>query len=376
MLNSLSNNPGDGNQNGMNSGVQPQSEPIIQEVYEDEPNDYNYEPQIREVDEVELKNLSAIREEDNVDRRVYLVCGIFLIAALIGGAIGYVMANSAAGKAEITRKSSIAQMLKKSFEQKLEGFKQYKSDFEKMSKLPFNEEKFDSKVMGYNRAGFMLDMASEVTSEAVLLIDGSEENPLKGLRTYSAATMLLTQLLSTHINETHSDAESILSLQEQEEGTVTYAMQYIPGAVNFLGTTAPREQYANMIVDIFTLKDFIEDDQKASDVYSKLKIDQKWSEEERAYRDYHPEGKKGAVGEGLDLPNHLIYEVLDRKGKESSLFADEIVTVDRSLLFGKSANALERYKARNAQIIELFAEAEKASQTVIAELNKYIVDGE
>lgn len=373
MLNSLSNNPGDGNQNGLNSGAQP--EPIIQEVYEDEPNDYNYEPQIREVDEVELKNLSAIREEDNVDRRVYLVCGIFLIAALIGAAVGYLMANNSAGKAEVQRKSSIAQMLKKNFEQKQEGFKQYKKEFEKIAKSPtFNEETFDSKVMNYNRAGFLLDMASEVTSEAVLLIDGSADNPLKGLRKYSADTMLLTQLLSTHINETHADAESIVALQEQDEGEITYAMEYLPEAVNFLGTTAPRYQYANMVLDIYTLKDFIEDDQKASETYSKLKIDQKWSEEQRFRRDYHPEGKKGANPDALDLPNHLIYEVLDRKGKESLFFADEIVTVKRNLLFGKSANALERYKARNQQIMELFEDAEKAGSTVIAALDKFIVD--
>lgn len=374
MLNSLSNNPGDGNQYGLNAGAQP--EPIIQEVYEDEPNDYNYEPQIREVDEVELKNLSAIREEDNVDRRVYLVCGIFLIAALIGAAVGYLMANNSAGKAEVQRKSSIAQMLKKTFEQKQEGFKQYKKDFEKIAKAPtFDETAFDNKVMGYNRAGFILDMASEVTSEAVLLIDGSADNPLKGLRQYSADTMLLTQLLSTHINETHADAESIVALQEQDEGEITYAMQYLPEAVNFLGTTAPRYQYANMIVDIYTLKGFIEDDQKASETYSKIKIDQKWSEEQRFRRDYHPEGKKGANAEALDLPNHLIYEVLDRKGKESQLFADEVVTVNRSLLFGKSANALERYKARNQQILELLDDAEKASATVVSALDKFIVDG-
>ena len=113
-------------------------------------------------------------------------------------------------------------------------------------------------------------------------------------------------------------------------------------------------------------------------MYSKMKIDNKWSEEQRMLRDFHQEtkkgkGSKGAVEEPLDLPNRLIYEVYDRKGKESQLFADEVVTVDRQLLFGKSANALERYKARTQQINELFDAAEKASATIVAELDKFIV---
>ena len=75
-MNSLNNNPGDGN---LNRGVQAQEEPVIQEVYEAEPDDYNFQPQLREVDEVELRNLSAIREETTVDTRVYKVAALFLI---------------------------------------------------------------------------------------------------------------------------------------------------------------------------------------------------------------------------------------------------------------------------------------------------------
>ncbi len=373
MLNSLSNNPGNGNQNGLEN-VQSQEEPIIQEVYEPEPDDYNYQPQYREVDEEELRNLSAIREETETDWRVYKASALFLIMALIGAGIGFGLASSAAGKADVARKTSMARTIKSVFENKLEGFEKLEKSFATVESGKFSIDTFNAELATYSKNNFILDMSSDITSEAVLLAGDNRANPLKGLRQYSADSMLLMQLLSNHVNETRADADEIAEIQTTKAKAVTYAMQVIPEAVYYLGTDAPRTQYANGVVSIFTYKEVIEDDTKAASVYESLKLDHKWSEEQRQRRDYVPEGKKGGDEEEAVLPNRLIYQVTDRAGRESSLFADDIVLVDRQQLFGKSLNALERYNARTELIKSVLEDAKDASKTIIGDLDKFIVE--
>ncbi len=371
MLNSLNNYPGNGNQNGL--GTQSQEEPVIQEVYEPEPDDYNYQPQLREVDEVELRNLSAIHEEDTVDTRVYKVSAMFFIAALIGAGIGYACASGSATTADIHRKASIARTIKTTVETKLEGFEKFEKEFSKLESGNFNEAAFNSTLSNYNKFNFMLDISSEVTSEVVLLAGDKEANPIKGLREYSAATMLVTQLLSNHLNETRADAEAIAELQSSGDSKVTYAMQVVPDAIYYLGTEAPRTMYANTAISLYTYKNVIEDDSELERVYNDMVIDNKWSEAAQLRRNYKPENKKEEeeLG-GAILPNHLIYNAIDRRGNEKQLFSDELILVDRSLLFGKSANAKERYDQRNAQIRKMLTEAKEASQNIVKELDVFI----
>ena len=383
MLNFSSNNPGFGNHDELKAklGAQAQvSEPVeeeveFQDIYEEEPDDYNYQPELREVSEQELKNLSAIQDL-GTDRRVYIASVGFFVAALIGAAIGFALASNAADKAEVTRKSAIASVIKNTVESKLAGFEKFSSDFNKLAEGNFSESGFNTIVPNYSRYNFMLDISSEVSAESILLIEDNANNPLKSLREYSMKTMILTQLLSTHVNETRADAESIIELQSKGEDTkVMFAMQVLPDAVYYLATDAPRGQYANGVISLFTFKDVVENDAEASEIYGQLKVDYKWSEAQRMRRDYQPANKKEAQAlEGMDLPNHLIYRVLDRNGTEIPLFADEVILVDRELLFGQSANALERYKRRNAQIQKLLEEAKAASTSISGELNKFIVE--
>ncbi len=380
MLNSLSNNPGDGK---LNVGMQSQEEPVIQEVYEPEPDDYNFEPQIREVDEEELRNLSAIREETQVDTRVYKVSAAFLILALIGGVVGLMAATNSAEKSDIARKSKIAKTIQNTMKDKLDGFNKFSAKFDEMANGSFNESSFDAVVPKYSSYNFMLDISSEVTSEAILLAGDKNANPLSGVREYSAHTMLLTQLLGTHSNETHADAEEILELTSKKgDGKVMYALEVLPTAIKYLTTDAPRGSYANGVVSIFTYKDVIKEDGPLADAYAELKIEEKWPEYMRLARDYVPEGGKKRLGadalndEDMILPNHILYEVLDRRGNKSLKFADQLLMVDRTLLFGKSANAKERYELRNKQIKEELNRAREASSNVIAELDKFIIDAD
>jgi hypothetical protein len=218
---------------------------------------------------------------------------------------------------------------------------------------------------------FMLDMSSDISSEIILLNGDSRANPVKNLREYSADTMLLTQLLSIHRNETHVDEEEIVALMEKggsEE--VTYAMSINPDSVYYLGKTAPREQFANGVISIYTLREEIDNDEALSNIYESYKSDKGWSAAQREMRDYQP-AKGENVGE-LDLPNRIMYEVANRRGDLNYVFADEIVLVDRKLLFGKAANALDRYKQRSMQISNLIENIKKESTSISGDLELFM----
>ena len=142
-------------------------------------------------------------------------------------------------------------------------------------------------------------------------------------------------------------------------------------------TTAPRSQYANGVISIFTYRDVVEDDAELSSLYGDIKNDGQWSNEQRARRDYKPKDKREEArlrNEGLDLPNHLIYDVTNRQGNKSNLFADEVILVDREHFFGKSANAKARYEWRTQTIKDLIDKTVASSATIQQDLKAFIPD--
>lgn len=375
MLNFSSNTPGIGAQNAAQNTS---PEPIIQEVYEAEPDDYNYVPQINDIDEVDYQNMLTVQPE-GVDKRVYQACAAFFVAALIGVGIGYGVASARADSADVQRKASIARSIDRTISEKSTAIQALKGEFDKLAGANYSEASFDdfkAKFRSPKITPFMLDMSSDITGEVVLLIDEAKPNPLVGLREYSAQSMLLRQLIETHLAETRADSESIIELQSQTgEESVIYAMQVIPDALYYLATTAPRSQYANGVLSIYTYRDVIDDDATLSSVYADIKNDGQWSNEQRARRDYHPEDRREQARlreEGLDLPNHLIYDVVNRQGDKSNLFADEVILVDRELFFGKSANAKARYEWRTQKIKELIDKAAATSATIQNDLKPFI----
>lgn len=376
MLNFSSNNPGIGTQNAAQNKS---PEPIIQEVYEAEPDDYNYVPQISELDEADYQNMLTVQPE-GVDTRVYKACAAFCVAAIIGAFIGYGVASVQADKADVQRKASIARAIDRTVGDKITALHSLKEEFDKIAEANYSEaafESFKTKVRSPQITQFMLDMSSDITGEAVLLID-QKANPLVGLREYSAQSMLLRQLIETHLAETRADSDSILELQSHSgDETVLYAMQVIPDALYYLATTAPRSQYANGVVSIFTYRDVVEDDAELSSLYGDIKNDGQWSNEQRARRDYKPKDRKEEArlrNEGLDLPNHLIYDVANRQGNKSNLFADEVILVDRERFFGKSANAKARYEWRTQTIKDLIDKTVASSATIQQDLKAFIPD--
>jgi len=396
-LNSSNNNPGNGNLNGLKAKLSKQNAPaegveeevIIKEEYEQEPDDYNYEPQIREVDEAEIRNLSAVRIETEVDTRVYKASLLFLVCVLIGAVGGYVWAIMTAGTAELNRKASIAKTVKNSAEPKIASFKEFSKDINSIlskkydpgennrlgtvAKLKENYDKYKDKIR--------LDMSSDVTTEAVILNKDGDNNPMKGLREYSAKSLMLVQLLGNHVKETMSERSSIEELIDKEDGggNVTLAMQINTDFVYYLGTTAPRTQYANGVQSFYTYKDYIgegksgeEADTALATAFADYLAKNSLSDNQKTRRTYEPTSREKSELKDKIVPSRIMYEVINRKGDTVTLFADELVLVDREKLFGESANALQRYEQRCKQIQSLMKEIEQAGSNIVLDLNSYI----
>jgi hypothetical protein len=343
---------------------------IIEYEYEPEPDDYNYEAPDTPIDEEEFRQLTYTGNNTN-NTKVMIAVVIIMVAALIGGVIGLVIGGIVEDNNDIKRKSTIASTVKRIYDTKIEGFNAFAAAYQNIANGDYNAETFDKFMMNLSQYDFMLDMSSDISSEIILLNGDSRANPVKNLREYSADTMLLTQLLSIHRNETHVDEEEIVALMEKggsEE--VTYAMSINPDSVYYLGKTAPREQFANGVISIYTLREEIDNDEALSNIYESYKSDKGWSAAQREMRDYQP-AKGENVGE-LDLPNRIMYEVANRRGDLNYVFADEIVLVDRKLLFGKAANALDRYKQRSMQISNLIENIKKESTSISGDLELFM----
>lgn len=343
---------------------------IIEYEYEPEPDDYNYEAPDTPIDEEEFRQLTYTGNNTN-NTKVMIAVVIIMVAALIGGVIGLVIGGIVEDNNDIKRKSTIASTVKRIYDTKIEGFNAFAAAYQNIANGDYSAETFDKFMMNLSQYDFMLDMSSDISSEIILLNGDSRANPVKNLREYSADTMLLTQLLSIHRNETHVDEEEIVALMEKggsEE--VTYAMSINPDSVYYLGKTAPREQFANGVISIYTLREEIDNDEALSNIYESYKSDKGWSAAQREMRDYQP-AKGENVGE-LDLPNRIMYEVANRRGDLNYVFADEIVLVDRKLLFGKAANALDRYKQRSMQISNLIENIKKESTSISGDLELFM----
>lgn len=340
---------------------------IIEYEYEPEPDDYNYEAPDTPIDEEEFRQLTYTGDVTDNSKVIKAVI-VILIAAIIGGVIGLIIGSQAEKNNDIKRKSSLASTIKRSYDAKVESFGHLAAEFDdKLSGSDYDKMKFDDFMSELSNFDYMLDMSSDISSEVILLNGDKRANPVKNLREYSADTMLLTQLLSIHKNETRADEEEIASLMEKGgNDEVTYAMSINPDAVFYLGKNAPREQFANGVLNIYTLREPIDNDEELSSAYNAYKSDKGWSAAQREQRDYVP--GKGENLNGLDIPNRIMYDVLNRRGDSSLMFADEIILVDRKLLFGKSANALDRYKQRTAQIAKLISNIRTESATISADL--------
>ena len=377
-MNSSSSIPGDVKELKGQFGVQGASAPhpsvIVEE--EPEPDDYNFVVVEKDVDEDAFRQMNWTMSSPAENKRVKLVVVIILVMALLGWLVGMGVGSIIESSNDTKRKSSIASTILRTVVPKLTGFETFARDFETIANAPFNEGRFNSVVRNYARHGFMLDMSSEVTSEVLMLAGDSRANPLRDLRTFSANTMLLTQLLSIHVNETNADSEEIMALLEGGGSSeVIYAMRVNPDALYFLGTTAPRESYANGVLldfngvlQVFTLRGPILDDEEVSREYVQLKIEQKWSQAQRQYRDYVP--RKGEPT--LELPNRMLYRVMDRFGRISLLFADEMFLINRKVLFGNAANALERYQRRTVEISKLIGEIRSSAKSIEPDLSVFV----
>ncbi len=353
--------------------LKPKAEPEVIIEYEPEPDDYNYEPPATEVDEEELRQLQWTGQKTS-NSKVMMAVAAIAVAAIIGFIVGMVYGGIAQSKNDEKRKSTIAQTVQRQYDNKLKNFEEFSKMFDKFAGSTYEKSEFDSAMAKLQKIDYMLDMSSEVSAEVILLNDDPRANPVKNLREYSANTMLLVQLLSIHRNETTADEEEIQALIEKQNASDTvYAMRFNSGAAYYLALDAPREQFANGVDGIFTLREAITDDTDLVSSYNAYASDNSWGNMQHSDRDYKPANKAEEKAlEGKVLPNRIMYDILDRRGASHLVFADEIVLVDRQLLFGKSLNALERYKQRTDQIKALISSTNEVASSISGDLGKFL----
>lgn len=344
---------------------------------EPEPEDYNYEHKDKEYD-----YNPALYDPDvkmPVSRARYIVFGAIGIGVLIFGfVLGLIWTNVVKDRESVNRRISLAQTVERSVKPKVEGFKNYMTLFKQRwdSKGPdgaidFDKKFYDETVKSYAGYNFMLDMSNDVSAEAIILGQNEKANPLAELREYSSGSMLLTTLLSNHVAETNSDMqelENLLDGGDAVDNNAVYAVRFNINEFFAYVEQASRTNYALASLGIYQVKRAITDDEEASQVWGTMKSSMTQEQIKELTYIPDPKAKTPDAAADLDLPKRLIYEVQARGGAPTYVFSDEIFLINRSQLFGSSANALDRYRNRMKAIYSTMALIEKVCDPLLADL--------
>jgi hypothetical protein len=218
-------------------------------------------------------------------------------------------------------------------------------------------------------------------------------NPLSDIRGYAAGSTLLAGLLDSHIEQTESDLPEINALLGQSSATdrnIVYALK-LDSAKMLELTTQGSDRLAKAITctEVYQVKRALTDDEEASKVFQKMLAEGKISEDDFKAKTFDmaadikaraakakaaaAKGAKADVGittdENLVLPKRLMYVIEDTNGAAQTVFADEIILIERSKLFAGSANALERYRKRMIQILAILGEIEKSTDGLVSRIH-------
>ena len=215
------------------------------------------------------------------------------------------------------------------------------------------------------------------------MASNSAQNPLSDIRGYGAGTSLLAALLQSHIDNTEKDAaeiKQILGTSSATDRNIVYAIKV--NAADVLKITeadSDRTLKALQSNEIYQVKSALTDDADAAKAFEAMHASGRLSDDEYKARIYAPAKAKTKAGAEpvveittdttLTLPNRLIYVIADNDGKEQTVFADEIVLLERTKLFSGSANALERYRNRMIQILAIMGEIEKSTDGLASRIH-------
>ena len=325
------------------------------------------------------------------DRAKPIMVGVVILVSLAFGAfIGSCWQYVFAQRAEVNLRIDVAQKIEPTIKQKVDNFQTFAQLFKQRSEslgagvLEYNEHFYNDVIKKYNEADydFVLDV-SKLPANVISMASNSAQNPLSDIRGYGAGTSLLAALLQSHIDNTEKDAaeiKQILGTSSATDRNIVYAIKV--NAADVLKITeadSDRTLKALQSTEIYQVKSALTDDADAAKAFEAMHASGRLSDDEYKARIYAPAKAKTKAGAEpvveittdttLTLPNRLIYVIADNDGKEQTVFADEIVLLERTKLFSGSANALERYRNRMIQILAIMGEIEKSTDGLASRIH-------
>ena len=325
------------------------------------------------------------------DRAKPIMVGVVILVSLAFGAfIGSCWQYVFAQRAEVNLRIDVAQKIEPTIKQKVDNFQTFAQLFKQRSEslgagvLEYNEHFYNDVIKKYNEADydFVLDV-SKLPANVISMASNSAQNPLSDIRGYGAGTSLLAALLQSHIDNTEKDAaeiKQILGTSSATDRNIVYAIKV--NAADVLKITeadSDRTLKALQSNEIYQVKSALTDDADAAKAFEAMHASGRLSDDEYKARIYAPAKAKTKAGAEpvveittdttLTLPNRLIYVIADNDGKEQTVFADEIVLLERTKLFSGSANALERYRNRMIQILAIMGEIEKSTDGLASRIH-------
>lgn len=374
------NTSGGGFGGGFGAKMPKKQQVIIEEVAEDPTNAKLFDFNMDQVD------ASLLPPKDHA--KPIMVGVITLICLLFGAFIGWCWQNVLAQRGEVNERINVAKEIYEIVNPKVNNFQEFTQIFKQRSEslgagvLEYNHDFFNDVIKPYKDRNFILDISHDVKNDAISMASNGAQNPLSDLRGYAAGTTLLGALLDSHIALTEQDSKEINQLLGKSSATdrnIVYAIRVNASDIlNITQMGGDRLAKAIRSNKVYQVKRAITDDQEAARIFEEMKTSGRLSADEikaRTYTKPKASAKKNkdeveaTIDENLVLPNRLLYVIADNTGRTETVFADEIILLERTKLFAGSANALERYRNRMIQILAILGEVEKTTDGLISRLH-------
>lgn len=356
-----------------------QQQVIIEEVEEDHANQKLFDYNLDQYD------ASIMPPKDRT--KPVMVGAVVLVCLIFGGFIGSCWQYVFAQRSEVNLRIEVAKKVEESVKPKVDNFQTYAQIFKQRSEslgagvLEYNEDFYNNYIKNYKNYDFVLDV-SKIQPNAISMASNAAQNPLSDLRGYGAGTTLLAALLDSHIENTENDAaeiKQILGTSSATDRNIVYAVKVDSAEVlKLTEQDSDRMAKALQSTQVYQVKSALTDDAEAAKAFEEMRTSGRLTDEQFKARTYVPDknNKKDAkktveitTDDSLVLPNRLIYVIADNNGKQQTVFADEIILIERTKLFAGSANALERYKNRMIQILAILGEIEKSTDGLLSRLH-------
>ena len=325
-----------------------------------------------------------------------MVVAVIIIGFIFGCGIGYLWSGILKDRSDVNERIEVAKSIESVIRPRIDAFQTFAQVFRQRSEslgagvLEYNEAFFTETIEKYKDNNFMVDVSADIPANAITMASNSLQNPLSDIRGYSAGTMALGRLIDSHIEQTKLDMDEIKSLLGTNSATdknIVYAIKVDPLKLMSIVDTDPeidkkapyekadRKVMALESTEVYQVQRAITDDEEADKVFAKMKSEGK-ATDARNFKEMSEKELKAShayasspVAPGLVVPNRMLYVLVDKSGKESYAFADEILLLDRDKLYKASPNALDRYRKRMMQIIAIIGDIEKTTDSFVGKLH-------